>query len=183
MLVNKVVQFSDFERPEWVLHFRAFVPENVDLIVVAEDVEGAFNTVFNDFEKVHAAGGIVQYKSSILWIKRWGVWDLPKGKLEQGETIEHGAKREIEEECGVDSLKSKGLITTTYHTYFWKTQPVLKTTSWFLFSTNKQQKLNPQLEEDITDVVWKSKKSSALAAARSYRTIQLVFSKYLKKFG
>ena len=37
-------------------------------------------------------------------MKRLGKWDLPKGKLDKGETIEECALREIEEETGAKGL-------------------------------------------------------------------------------
>ena len=39
-----------------------------------------------------------------LIIKRNGVWDLPKGKLEKGEDFETAALREVEEETGLEEM-------------------------------------------------------------------------------
>ena len=41
----------------------------------------------------------------LLMIFRRGKWDLPKGKLDKGETFERCAVREIEEETGFRNLK------------------------------------------------------------------------------
>ena len=41
------------------------------------------------FKVVEAAGGVVSNKNGeILFIRRMGKWDLPKGKIEKGESLE-----------------------------------------------------------------------------------------------
>ena len=52
--------------------------------------------------KIIAAGGLVTNENNeLLMIFRRGKWDLPKGKLDKGETIEECAIREVEEETGI----------------------------------------------------------------------------------
>src|SRR5690606_14096302 len=71
------------------------------------------------FHYLEAAGGIVKNKNNeILFIHRLDKWDLPKGKVEAGETTESAALREVEEECGINNLKLLGFLTQTYHIYF-----------------------------------------------------------------
>ncbi len=54
--------------------------------------------VFSDcFKVIYAGGGVVKNSSGqILFIHRLGVWDLPKGKAEKGESNEETALREVE---------------------------------------------------------------------------------------
>jgi len=46
-------------------------------------------------------GKVYNSEHKILFIKRNGYWDLPKGKTEKGESIEETSVREVEEETGV----------------------------------------------------------------------------------
>jgi 8-oxo-dGTP diphosphatase len=53
---------------------------------------------------VRAAGGVVLRDGAILLIHRpaYDDWSLPKGKLHPGESWEQCARREVEEETGLD---------------------------------------------------------------------------------
>jgi len=68
---------------------------------------------------IKAGGGIVTNElGELLMIFRRGKWDLPKGKLDAGETIEECALREVNEETGVQNLELGKLIAITQHEYF-----------------------------------------------------------------
>ena len=54
------------------------------------------------FTQIPAAGGVVIRNEKILFIFRNGKWDLPKGKIDNGETAKEAAIREVAEECGID---------------------------------------------------------------------------------
>src|SRR3546814_13598 len=75
-----------------------------------------FNGIKKKFRVIKAAGGLVKNgDGDYLFIFRLGKWDLPKGKVEPGESMKTAAVREVEEECGirVDYLGQK--LSTTYH--------------------------------------------------------------------
>ena len=104
---------------------------------------------------IEAAGGLVKNdKKEYLFIYRKERWDLPKGKIEKGESISEGGLREVEEECGIVVSKLGKKICKTYHTYTEKGEVVLKRTHWYKMSYNGIEKLKPQKEEGITDVRW-----------------------------
>jgi ADP-ribose pyrophosphatase YjhB (NUDIX family) len=106
------------------------------------------------FAVIQAAGGLVHNpKKEILLIYRRQKWDLPKGKLDEGEDLEECAIREIKEETGLKQVAIEKPLTTSYHTYTENGHEVLKETHWFLMKA-KEQKLAPQTEEDIEKAVW-----------------------------
>ena len=110
---------------------------------------------------IKAAGGILSRKrgalSEILLIRRNGVWDLPKGKLEEGESIEECVVREVEEEIGARSLEIVSHLCNTYHEYHEQSIHFGKTTYWYLMRAQSEdsfQQMEPQEEEGITEVEW-----------------------------
>ncbi len=115
--------------------------------------EDDFFSVFKEHKYIEAAGGVVQRDASFLFIKRNGLWDIPKGKLEKGESPEAGAIREIEEECGLVKPIIKDHLINTWHTYPHKKRIVLKKTYWFWLDEGEDKvDLVPQGEEGITEV-------------------------------
>ena len=106
---------------------------------------------------IQAAGGLVYTpENEILFILRRGKWDLPKGKIDEGEKIEACAVREIKEETGIENLQIGNPLCITYHTYHQDEKFILKESHWFLVKANKQSNLSPQLEEDIQKCEWVS---------------------------
>ncbi len=112
------------------------------------------------FKIIYAAGGLVfNVANNLLYIKRLGYFDFPKGKLEKGETSNVGAVREVCEECGIleKDLQIEQKLMNVYHIYPLKGRFVLKETSWFLMRFLGDYKLQPQIEENITEVGWMEK--------------------------
>ena len=109
---------------------------------------------------LEAAGGLVrQSQGKILGIYRGGVWDLPKGKTEKGETLEQTALREVAEETNLalKDLRILNPLITTYHLYrHHKKGRILKKSHWFLMETQQSDltSLKPQVEEGIEQVLW-----------------------------
>jgi 8-oxo-dGTP diphosphatase len=65
---------------------------------------------------VRAAGGIVVRDGAVLLVHRpkYDDWSFPKGKLEEGESWEEGALREVEEETGLRCEVGEELGRTHY---------------------------------------------------------------------
>jgi len=137
--------------------------------------------IFNSlFTRIEAAGGIVRnQKGKSLFIKRLGVWDLPKGKLHKGEPIRDGALREVSEETGLTALRITKQLPSTYHIYTdRKGKQVLKETFWFEMICEEDQKLIPQTEEDITEVKWFSDKDLHEPLQNTYASLRTLLESY-----
>lgn len=133
---------------------------------------------------IEAGGGVLfRFRNSIpeiLLIKRNGHWDLPKGKREEGESIEQCAVREVAEETGVPLPYLVSYLTETRHKYLLNGEEVVKHTSWFSMILNNQEtSLAPQQEEGITDVQWvEAGKSVSMVA---YANLIEVIERFLEK--
>ncbi|MCX6186479.1 MAG: NUDIX domain-containing protein [Bacteroidetes bacterium] len=128
---------------------------NKGAILLCEDVELAWGELNQHFKSIVAAGGLVyNIKNQLLLIKRLGKWDLPKGKMDIGESIEEAAIREVEEECGISQLSILRKAAISYHSYKLHGHRFIKVTHWFEMKTMYNGKLVPQAEESITDAIW-----------------------------
>ncbi|MEI6947621.1 NUDIX domain-containing protein [Paraflavisolibacter sp. H34] len=106
---------------------------------------------------IQAAGGLVHSdENHILLIFRRKKWDLPKGKLDEGEALDACALREVQEETGMEQISLERPLCITYHAYFdpWQQREVLKESHWYLMRTPHDQVLTPQTEEDIEKCEW-----------------------------
>ena len=133
---------------------------------------------FKWFFKIEkAAGGLVKNeKNEILFIYRFDKWDLPKGKIEKGEKKKEAAIREVEEECGISGLEIIEKLQKTYHVFQRKGRETLKITYWYTMQTDFDGELVPQLEEGITDVVFKNEIEVKEALENTYENIRLLFN-------
>jgi 8-oxo-dGTP pyrophosphatase MutT (NUDIX family) len=126
--------------------------------VLCDNSKAFLKKIIKSVILIEAAGGLVKNKAgNYLFIYRNDKWDLPKGKLEKGEKKKEGAVREVEEECGIGIDKAGKKIISTYHTYIFKGEVVLKKTYWYSMKYKGDEQLKPQLEEGITDVKWFNK--------------------------
>lgn len=131
----------------------------LEICVYASDLEALWQDFRQHYKWVAAAGGLVELKGTqrYLFIYRRGYLDLPKGKMDEGETPAVTALREVEEETGLRSLRllqedilaSQTAHHTTYHTYRdGKGCRILKPTYWY-YMESEQATLVPQAEEGI----------------------------------
>lgn len=132
---------------------------------------------------VRAAGGIVTSdEGRMLLIFRNGRWDLPKGKVEAGETLMRAAVREVQEETGLVRLQAGRLVTKTYHVYNLYGGWHLKQTSWFRMTTEGfAPETHPQSEEGITACNWVDGQEWFRRLQRSYGTLRLLSRKVWKE--
>ncbi len=146
------------------------------ICLVCSDLENCW-AQFQKLFKVQKAGGgkVLNSKNEVLFIYRFKKWDLPKGKLEKGETINDCAVREVIEECGIENLTIDKSLPTTYHIFKRKNKTILKITYWFLMKSNYKGKLTPQLKEGIERVEFKNEMEVNAALKNTYENIKLLF--------
>lgn len=152
----------------------------VAINILTEDPHAEFERLFGKYDKIDAAGGIVKRENKYLFIKRNGCWDIPKGKLDKGESPEKGAVREIEEECGIAGPVIDHFICRTYHTYKFRTKWTLKRTFWYALNYNGPEELVPQLEEGITKVKWFGREKLFKVRNNTFISIHEVMDHYFK---
>ena len=123
-------------------------------ILYSKDLEELYSVFKSCFFYVRAAGGVVLQKNQILLIKRFGMYDLPKGHIEPNESIENCAIREVEEECGLQQVKIIETLPATLHIYPMEKKWFLKKTDWFTMNCPLGINLTPQKEEGIEEAFW-----------------------------
>jgi 8-oxo-dGTP pyrophosphatase MutT (NUDIX family) len=178
ILIKESIAFNDRNLIDNLLKLSN---SDTPVFILCENAEKSFQLFFENYEKVEAAGGIVKRKNSYLFIKRNGVWDIPKGKLEKDETPEIGAVREIEEECGIKNPNIDFPITITYHTYEYKGLPTLKKTYWYALNYMGPKQVTAQSEEGITKVSWKKIDKFSKLLTNTYASIEDVIRQFIEK--
>ncbi|MCD0477638.1 NUDIX domain-containing protein [Chryseobacterium sp. LC2016-29] len=155
--LEKVLNYESFTTLEIALDLLQNTSTS-ELNVYGEKIDEIWGEFKKLFRIIEAAGGIVNKPNGdILFIRRLGKWDLPKGKMEKGESREESAVREIEEETNLQNVELKDFINTTYHIYIERNgDRVLKHTHWFEMFFDGEDTSKPQLEEGITEVAWKN---------------------------
>lgn len=136
--------------------------------------------IFSMFNLLNAAGGLViNHQKQVLLIKRWGLWDFPKGKQEENENPKTCALREVKEETGVkaDLLAEKPWLT--YHIYRKYNKYNLKQTWWYAMKACDEQPLTPQKEEDIEEVLWVSYDQVTNYLENSYASLKNLWQRFM----
>jgi 8-oxo-dGTP pyrophosphatase MutT (NUDIX family) len=124
-------------------------------IIFNENFNKLKKEFFKHFKFVKTGVCLVKNKADeVLLIFRRGKWDLPKGKLDDGETLTECALREVQEETGLRKIKLGEEISTTYHTYIEFGKHILKESHWFMMLSKGDETFKPQGEEDITEIRW-----------------------------
>lgn len=106
-----------------------------------------------------SAGGIIfrpgpDGPEIALVLDRHGVWTLPKGKVEPGETLTQAALREVAEEVGLSGLEVLEEIGCSRYRFRVKAGVVDKTVHLFLLAASEQAQLHPFPSEGIQQADW-----------------------------
>lgn len=168
--------------PEILQNFLSGDPYNVVLLGDKEELWSVFKQYF---QAVPAAGGVVQSDAGILFIYRRGRWDLPKGKIDPGETDSEAAIREVSEETGLKNLEIAAYLATTWHVYRVAGHsagdlPVLKGTHWFLMRGASNEMLVPETGEDIEAARWFSPQELPMVLEETYPSLRSIVRTLLK---
>jgi ADP-ribose pyrophosphatase YjhB (NUDIX family) len=170
--VNEVKTVADFS-----LVWQSFIKNEhwTKILLYSDSTDKLLSILFSFFIRIDAAGGVVFDKQNcLLCIKRFGIWDLPKGKVEKGEVFRLAAMREVKEETGIDAIANEKSHVTTYHVYqspYHNNAWVIKPTHWYKMKCDNGKNLVPQLEESITEVKWFSEKAVEEVMQNTYKSL------------
>lgn len=129
-------------------------PKPTSVLLYSDDFEKLWTDFKGLYKIVEAAGGVVENdEKETLMIFRRDWWDLPKGKIDPGETPEIAAVREVKEETGLKNVTLNKFLCISHHTYKLNEKRILKPTHWYLMSSNDNNFV-PQTSEDILEVKW-----------------------------
>lgn len=169
---------------EW---FLSFIETRIrEIVLVHSSPEVFFEEVFKPaFKPVPAAGGVVVRNNEILFIFRNNRWDLPKGKVDAGETTREAAVREVAEECGISGHKIVKQIPSTFHIFIspYKNslgEWIFKETFWFEMEYSAMKKGQPQTEENITEIRWFARNRLNEVCENTYGNLKSIITLYKK---
>lgn len=159
-----------------------FIRKKQPLHLVVSDPNDAFEILKTKLKIIRSAGGIVwNRKQEMLMIYRRGIWDLPKGKIEEGESTETAALREVQEEAGVGMLRLVQPFSSTYHIYKEFNEWVLKDTTWYEMICLDEGAPVPQTFEGITEVKWVPNNEILKLATASYASVLHLVTEVMEK--
>jgi 8-oxo-dGTP pyrophosphatase MutT (NUDIX family) len=148
------------------------------LYLFHNDLNVLMNEFSAFFRPIKAAGGLVRNTNGeFLVILRNGIWDMPKGKVETGESSSDAAIREVCEECGINPPQLNGFLLKTFHAYKENGKTILKETDWFNMMVNGNVKTTPQEKESITEIRWLKPDQLFLIKTNTYPLILEVLKK------
>jgi 8-oxo-dGTP pyrophosphatase MutT (NUDIX family) len=156
--VQKYALYHKYSVPEELFAQISQFAVNIEipsLNIYSTDINNLWKVFSSWFVVIEAAGGLVGHPSGrYLFIMRYGRWDLPKGHLEEGESPEECALREVTEECNIHGHVIRGALPPSYHTYLFDNKPYMKKTWWFRMSYDGEMITDPQASEGITHAEW-----------------------------
>lgn len=161
---------------QWLV---ANLTEDVTIDGISPEVLSA--ALSRTFRLTPAAGGVVLADGQFAAIERHGIPDLPKGHIEEGEDPRTAALREVEEETGLQGLRILEPLPASWHCYLYENEWRLKPTYWFLMSTDDPTHLNPQTDEDITEVTFLGPYDLEWFLKNTYRSLAETLERPLKE--
>lgn len=184
--IKATVRFENIntvnEVREWFLNFTE--SEDNSAVLLHPFPEKFRKEIFSPaFTTVAASGGVVIRNNKLLFIFRNEKWDLPKGKIDHGESAQEAALREVAEECGIEGHRITKILPSTFHIYqspYIDTlgQWILKETHWFEMNYSGTENGFPQTNENISAIKWFAKNELEEVLANTYESLKPVISIY-----
>ena len=172
-MINRTI----YNIEDWLLVFRQLTEGDSDIIVRCGDWRQLLNYLHKNYINVKAAGGILEDADGRrLLMVRNDRFDLPKGKVEVGETLAIAALRETSEETGLVNLELGPLLLKTYHIYNLYGGWHFKQTTWYAVKASSNERLVPQTDEGISDLRWMPVGQWKEHLERSYATMRVINS-------
>ena len=169
-------------KPKMLMNYIELLEKNKHhegIIIQSDNVTQLWKDFKSLYFYIKAGGGLVINPfGKVLLIFRRGVWDLPKGKQDPGETLAQTALREVREETGLTDLKIVEKLDNGYHCYMMSKQRTLKRTRWYLMDTQSPAQLVLQKEEGIQDAAWFDPRELPKLNMPMYNNIRDVLMRY-----
>jgi len=182
--VIKEIEYQTDEQFLEEFHEWMHAPDKADLLVLSDvDNKLRFRRFLGLFKEVKAAGGVVMNENrEILFIRRLGHWDFPKGHLDPGEAAEAGALREVAEETAAGPLTILRPLPDTHHLYKEHHKIKIKHTRWFLMHCAGKPVLVPQRDEGISEAAWIGSGRLDEVLAATFRSVNEVLGPEISAF-
>ena len=110
-----------------------------------------------------SAGGVLVRRLDGRWVmaairpagKKPGTWALPKGRIDDGESGEATALREVAEETGARG-RSLGKLGDVHYWFNWEGERVFKVVSFFLvrYEGGRLGDVPPEHRHEVAEVKW-----------------------------
>ena len=158
-------------------HLLRFLSNEELTMILQGEIDRLWSGFQKNFRLVPAAGGVVRNSRGILFIFRKGKWDLPKGKIDKGETPEAAAVREVMEETGLTRVQIVESLPSTFHIFLspyknLENEWILKETKWFSMSCPEDETIIPEKEEDIEEARWFAQESLDEILSNTYASLK-----------